>query len=96
MFSRLAVLASMISRAGLHGLKGIRALEHITTVYETLAKTKGSDAVTVEEFRAALEADDSTHPFLDLLIQYLPFILSILSSLFHFPIPPLPVATEEE
>ena len=88
--SRGGKLVALLSKLGLHGLDGIRASGHLVTVYETLAKAKGSDAVTVNEFQAALAADASTHPFLDLIVQYLPFILSILSSLFHFPVPVVP------
>jgi hypothetical protein len=94
LFSRLAALASVLSHVGIHGLAGVRALGHLSTVYETLAKAKGSDQVTLAEFQAALTADPSTHPFLDMILQYLPFIMSILASLFHFPIPPLPIPAE--
>lgn len=93
--SRGGRLINIFSHAGLHAFQGIRAAHEVSAVYERLAREKGSDAITTEMFAEALKADPSTHPILDLILQYLPQILAILAMFFKFPIPvPTPTPTQ--
>ena len=92
--SRLAVLFASASSIGLHGFRSLHIIHRVASIYETLAKTKGTKNVTEAEVEQAIKqdpdlmAEESTHPFLDLLIKYLPYLISILASLFNFPTPP--------
>jgi hypothetical protein len=91
---RGGTILNMLSKLGIHGYRQFKLVDRLADLYKDLAEAKGSDNVTVDDMKKAIEADESVHPFLDAIIKYLPFILAILAKMFNFPIP-LPASEEK-